>query len=131
MTVNLKNVKLQSQTTFSGVTETSDDTLYFVEANVVVSTYRNGTEWRRVWSDGWCEQGGQTNSINRNGTIAVPLGQPYSNSSYTIMVTAIGNYSSNNSASTTVTARGADSFSITNGSAVAQSFMWETKGYIN
>lgn len=25
----------------------------------IVETYRNGTEWYRVWSDGWLEQGGQ------------------------------------------------------------------------
>ena len=25
----------------------------------VVESYRNGTEWYRVWSDGWIEQGGQ------------------------------------------------------------------------
>jgi hypothetical protein len=24
----------------------------------IVETYKNGTEWYRVWSDGWCEQGG-------------------------------------------------------------------------
>jgi hypothetical protein len=29
-----------------------------VEAQVVVETYKNGTSWYRVWSDGWCEQGG-------------------------------------------------------------------------
>lgn len=30
----------------------------FVEARVVVETYQNGTDWYRVWSDGWIEQGG-------------------------------------------------------------------------
>lgn len=25
----------------------------------IVETYRNGTKWYRVWSDGWLEQGGQ------------------------------------------------------------------------
>ena len=24
----------------------------------IVETYRNGSSWYRVWSDGWCEQGG-------------------------------------------------------------------------
>ena len=25
----------------------------------IVETYHNGTEWYRVYSDGWCEQGGK------------------------------------------------------------------------
>ena len=29
-----------------------------VEAQVVIETYVNGGSWYRVWSDGWCEQGG-------------------------------------------------------------------------
>ena len=29
----------------------------------VVKSYRNGTEWYRVWSDGWLEQGGQVTKV--------------------------------------------------------------------
>ncbi len=29
----------------------------------VVESYRNGTEWYRVWSDGWLEQGGQVTKV--------------------------------------------------------------------
>ena len=29
------------------------------EVQCVVETYVNGTSWYRVWSDGWCEQGGK------------------------------------------------------------------------
>lgn len=28
----------------------------------VVETYKNGTSWYRIWSDGWIEQGGSFNS---------------------------------------------------------------------
>lgn len=34
----------------------------------VVESYRNGTEWYRVWSDGWLEQGGQVVKVI-NGNI--------------------------------------------------------------
>lgn len=34
----------------------------------IVETYRNGTEWYRVWSDGWLEQGGQVVKVT-NGNI--------------------------------------------------------------
>ena len=29
----------------------------------LVETYVNGTSWYRIWSDGFCEQGGQTQLI--------------------------------------------------------------------
>lgn len=32
------------------------------EVQCVVETYSNGTSWYRVYSDGWCEQGGTSNS---------------------------------------------------------------------
>lgn len=31
----------------------------------VVESYRNGTEWYRVWSDGWLEQGGQVTKVTK------------------------------------------------------------------
>ena len=46
----------------------------------VVETYRNGTEWYRVWSDGWLEQGGQ---IADNRAILTFL-KPFANANYYI-----------------------------------------------
>ena len=37
----------------------------------VVSTYVNGTNWYRVWSDGWIEQGGLVTAAERTTTITV------------------------------------------------------------
>ena len=36
---------------------------------VVVDSYKNGTDWYRIWSDGWVEQGGRTTEIywTKNG----------------------------------------------------------------
>ena len=30
----------------------------------ITETYQNGTSWYRVWSDGWCEQGGRLYNAN-------------------------------------------------------------------
>ena len=30
-----------------------------IEIPVIVQSYRNGLSWYRIWSDGWCEQGGR------------------------------------------------------------------------
>lgn len=60
----------------------------------IVETYRNGTEWYRVWSDGWLEQGG-TIQGNRK---TITLLNPYADANYCVYTTPselISNDSSN------------------------------------
>ena len=60
--------------------------VYFLESStaapVVVETYSNGAFWYRLWSDGWCEQGGET-AIPSNQT-KVYLNTPFLNTNYTL-----------------------------------------------
>ena len=49
----------------------------------VVESYRNGTEWYRVWSDGWVEQGGYSTN-----TTTVTLHKAYADTKYTIQISA-------------------------------------------
>ena len=51
----------------------------------VVETWNEGTEWYRVWSDGWIEQGGflGTNTIN---TETKTIHKAFSNTNYTICI---------------------------------------------
>lgn len=49
------------------------------EVQCVVETYQNGTSWYRVWSDGWCKQGGHVTS---NGTVT--LLKPFLNKNYNV-----------------------------------------------
>lgn len=51
---------------------------------VITQNYVNGTSWYRVWSDGWCEQGGV--AASGSGT-SVTLLKAYSNTNYTIQLT--------------------------------------------
>lgn len=54
----------------------------------VTKTWRSGTEWYRVWSDGWIEQGG-------HGTgSACTFSKPFSNENYTFNVQPSSGYSS-------------------------------------
>ena len=46
---------------------------------VVVTTYRSGTSWYRVWSDGWLEQGG---IINAGRTVTFL--KPFPDTNYTL-----------------------------------------------
>lgn len=36
------------------------------DIRTVVETYHSGTEWYRIWSDGWCEQGGELSNSGTN-----------------------------------------------------------------
>jgi len=49
----------------------------------VVETYQNGVSWYRVYSDGWCEQGGVITLNNSNATIQ--LLKHFNNKTYTVL----------------------------------------------
>lgn len=51
----------------------------------VVETYRNGTEWYRVWSDGWVEQGGVI-SIGTQVNKTFNFLKPFADTSYHISI---------------------------------------------
>lgn len=53
------------------------------EVHCVVETYKNGASWYRIWSDGWCEQGG----ANLTSNTTVTLMKPYTNTNYTLTIT--------------------------------------------
>ena len=36
----------------------------------IIETYRNGSSWYRIWSDGWCEQGGAGGVVTATNTSA-------------------------------------------------------------
>lgn len=47
----------------------------------IVETYQNGDSWYRVWSDGWCEQGG----LNKKDNTSVTLLKAYKDTNYHIL----------------------------------------------
>lgn len=95
------------------------------ECQVVIETYTNGTSWYRVWSDGWCEQGGKT---DKGTKIEITLLKPYKDTNYQIMV---GQYHTGVTDMHGTVVR--DSKTI-NGFTIAGNanvdFNWEVKGYI-
>ena len=47
----------------------------------VVESYRNDTEWYRVWSDGWVEQGGSATYKGASGT-TITFSHPFSDTNF-------------------------------------------------
>lgn len=101
------------------------DKANLVDADVVVETYVNGPDWYRVWSDGWCEQGG----YSLPGTLITFL-KPYRDAHINFQVTPYGgtNASSASPCSTyNVTSTG---FYFTTASN-AYPAHWRVSGYIS
>ena len=101
----------------------------------LVETYVNGTSWYRVYSDGWCEQGGETSTV---GTQTIMLLKKMKNTNYDVVKTIKG--TSSYTGGTTVAwcvnvfgiaKRNVDSFEDrTNTGFGVQGFTWKVSGYI-
>lgn len=55
---------------------------------ILTESYVNGSSWYRVYSDGWCEQGGQGELIETS-TTTITLLKAYSNTNYTVLAVSI------------------------------------------
>lgn len=71
----------------SGLTPDSQDNAQLLNAlgPRIVETYSNGTSWYRVWSDGWCEQGGISVLTTTVG-VSISFLKTFSNTDYTAIV---------------------------------------------
>lgn len=97
----------------------------------IIETFSQGTEWYRVYSDGWCEQGG-TAYISALGT-TISFIQPYISNEYQLALSA--NDTSGDPSIVVVAWRTkkADSFIIDvgyNGTFYASYIDWQASGYI-
>ena len=90
----------------------------------VIETYRNGTEWYRVWSDGWIEQGG----FSPSGSYIVNFLKPFTDASYTALCTFQDGYSTN---SVSINNRTNTSFTINRGTSITDigNKAWYACGY--
>lgn len=62
-------------------------TLNDIGIRTVVETYKNGSNWYRIWSDGWCEQGGHYDkgSLAIDTSTTIQLLKAYPNINYTLV----------------------------------------------
>ena len=54
----------------------------YVNTPRVVETYKNGTSWYRVWSDGWKEQGGLATNVQ--GEVSITFLKSFTDTNYYI-----------------------------------------------
>lgn len=102
---------------------------------ILQESYVNGTSWYRIYSDGWCEQGGAT-ADNATAPITVTLLKAYTNNLYSVQITINGTASnaSNNNYPYMALAKTNSTFKLCNynsGSDSNNYYQWEACGYIN
>lgn len=93
---NITNVLPYAQVGF--LTRDNLQTIYAAYPQIV-ETYHSGTDWYRIWSDGWCEQGGRGNNTVSYGFETITLLVPMADANYTVLSSlnnagSAGNYRS-------------------------------------
>ena len=109
-----------------------------VSKGILTESYVNGTSWYRVYSDGWCEQGGTTGVITADlhtaNSVQITFLKPYRDNNYTPMM-SIAN-GGNGYASLQENIHNPTSTGMTlqiwgqSGSG-STAFTWRAEGYIN
>lgn len=107
----------------------ADANLGNVTKPYVTEMYLNGYSWYRVWSNGWCEQGGAT---TQDGNQVITLLKPYIDSNYFVIGSPSSNDTNSPNYSVGIGTRTATTFNISFSNYTTGNSMnfWEAKGYI-
>lgn len=102
-------------------------------ASVCVESYQSGTSWYRVYSDGWCEQGGIINTSS-DAAYTMTLLKPFVNTNYQVFITrkTTGDFSTN------INGRWGEVYNVTTTTFTTwgkyssyTEIFWQACGYIN
>ena len=99
---------------------------------ILTESYVNGTSWYRVYSDGWCEQGGYQLTLSAANTmVKINLLKPYKDGNYTVVATNAGSSATNyyNVKVGSGAINETDGFYLALSSTSAAAW-WQTSGYI-
>ena len=59
--------------------------LFVVNERTIIKEYQEGTEWYRIWSDGYLEQGGRRAALGQDGSAILNFHLPFANTEYTFL----------------------------------------------
>lgn len=93
----------------------------------VIETYHNETDWYRIWSDGWIEQGGQTNQTAET----ITLHKEMADTNYSVSVTCKRGTAPVSGEGDTCGYASSTTQIYTNSGATGYGVYWEVKGYMN
>lgn len=97
---------------------------------ILVESYHNDSSWYRVYSDGWCEQGGELGWTSSNwASNTKVLIKPFRDTTYNLIV--LGNWSNSESSSCSISAKTTIDFTVRYAINIAvQKGVWYACGYI-
>ena len=126
----MTDLALKADTDLSNAIPTNAFATAMNSANIrtVVETYVNGTSWYRVYSDGWCEQGGITAAAGA-AYETVTLLKPFRDTNYSALCAS---YITNNNNSTAI-GIGQKTTTTCQFTCSGHSYqlIWECRGYIS
>lgn len=96
----------------------------------ITETWHSGTEWCRIWSDGWCEQGGfvqGTNNYRKN----VTFHQEFADTNYTVLFGLQYTTSFQDNCLVETSTKSTTGFTMISSNNSGVSSYWEAKGYIS
>lgn len=97
--------------------------------HVVIETWHSGTEWYRVYDDGWCEQGGLAAVTNGQSGYSVALHKNYADVDYQVIVSPYGSaYSTYGYGAYNFTTNGFKIYCSVN---TERKVFWQACGYIS
>ena len=97
-----------------------------LKAHSIVETYVNGTSWYRVYSDGWCEQGGLATATAVASPQQISLLKNFKNTNYSVFITRTAT-NTDNYLQVTITARTLSNFTT----GYSCNKYWVACGYIS
>lgn len=97
----------------------------------VIENYKDGTNWWRIWSDGWVEQGGKTGNLPSNAVTTVTLLKALTTTDYNVQLAPhyFGGTSDGWNENQWVTSVATNNFGIYNSAAVYGGVYWYACGY--
>lgn len=104
-----------------------------LKAHYITETYVNGTSWYRVYSDGWCEQGGIVSSVDYYNSKTISFAKTFSDTNYCLSITCKTNSNQVVNAHTTLQVYNySDSqANVFNVSTTSINAYWRACGYIS
>ncbi len=129
---NLSNLTAAGEARFA--TKANAD-LSNVNKPHVTDAYTDGASWYRVWSDGWCEQGGKISLAYRTNEYVdfpITLLKPMRDTNYTVLLTASDRNSVHLSqwSYSTLNVENFTTRTYSSGGAVSGTGFWRVSGYI-
>lgn len=95
----------------------------------ITETYKSGAAWYRVYSDGWCEQGG--GASGEGSALTVTFLKNYVDTNYGTSIQTVTTGTNTSQCETKATSMTESGFKITKSSSSNFGFKWMAWGYIN